>query len=342
MDDEEVKDFESILNVFGSLGNEDDFLSLAEIELKKYTNFISIDKNRNLFAEILPRSTVKHLMIDAHFDQVCLIVTHICKGGFIKFLACGGIDCRVLPGKIVKFLSKANILGIICVMPPHVEEETSECASIEDLVIDTGLDEKAVQEKIPIGSRVVFFESAQKTINNNIISKSIDNRAGVMALILCAKLLSRRTLENLKVTFALSNGEEINALGAKTSSFYLNPDLSIAIDVSFASQPGIKKSNVGELYNGPMIGISPCLSRSISVNLIKLAKENKIPYQLEIMNGKTGTNADHITVTKTGIKVGLLSIPIRYMHTGSELGNTDDIMHCAKLLHKFIECNDKQ
>ena len=109
------------------------------------------------------------------------------------------------------------------------------------------------------------------------------------------------------------------------------------VDVSFASQPDVTKEKSGILGDGPMIGISPSLSRNISNKLINLAKNSETPYQLEIMGGTTGTNADKVSISREGIPSGLLSIPLRYMHTPYELVELSDIENTAKLLSLYIK-----
>ena len=329
--------FFNLLNNFGVLGSEEDVLNVAKKELEKYTNKVYRDKSNNLIAEFFNPKATKHVVLDAHLDQVSLIVTHICKGGFIKFSSCGGIDSRILPGKLLKILGTKEIFGIVSNVPPHLSAEKDDYLKKEDLVIDTGLSEEKVKELVPIGSLIVFSEKAQKLLNNRIVSKAIDNRAGVMTLLHCAKMFSEKDFKDLKVSILLSTGEEINALGAKTGSFILEPDIAIVVDTSFAKQPKVDEINKGELGQGPMIGISPCLCKEIYNELISLARKEKIPYQFEVMPQKTGTNADHILSSKGGIKTGLLSVPIRYMHTMSEVLDLKDIEHTSNLLVHFIE-----
>ena len=148
-------------------------------------------------------------------------------------------------------------------------------------------------------------------------------------------MLKEKNLES-RVTFLFSSQEEIRALGAKTAAFSLNPTEAISVDVSFAKQPNLPEEKCGKLSYGPMIGIAPTLSKEISNKLIDLAKQNHIQYQLEVMNSSTGTTSDIITTSKSGIPGGLLSVPLRYMHTPVEIINTADIETTAKLLTLYI------
>ena len=334
----QVRDlFVRLLDNFGALGSESDVLSVAEGELKKYANRVYRDRNNNLVAEFFNSDAEDHIVLDAHLDQVSLIVTRICKGGFVKFSSCGGIDSRILPGKLLRILGNREVLGIVSNIPPHLSKGESDYLKKEDLVIDTGFSEEELKRFVPLGSLVVFAENAQELLNSRMVSKAIDNRAGVMALLRCAKMFSEKEFKNVRLSILLSTGEEINALGAKTAAFSLEPNFAIAVDVSFAKQPKIDETNKGELGGGPMIGVSPCLCKDMYKKLTEIAKEEKIPYQFEVMAQKTGTNADHILSSKCGVKTGLVSIPIRYMHTMSEVVDVEDIEYTARLIVSFME-----
>ena len=182
---------------------------------------------------------------------------------------------------------------------------------------------------------VSFNTKPQKLLGDKITAPGLDNRAGVAVLIRCAQMLKEKNLES-RVTFLFSSQEEIRALGAKTAAFSLNPTEAISVDVSFAKQPNLPEEKCGKLSYGPMIGIAPTLSKEISNKLIDLAKQNHIQYQLEVMNSSTGTTSDIITTSKSGIPGGLLSVPLRYMHTPVEIINTADIETTAKLLTLYI------
>jgi len=120
------------------------------------------------------------------------------------------------------------------------------------------------------------------------------------------------------------------------SVYNINPDIAIAVDVSFALSHNDDPIKCGKINAGPMIGISPTLSKEISDSLIDTAKSNNIPWQTEIMNGTTGTNADRFSVSRGGVKSCTLSIPLRYMHTPSEIISVTDVQNTGKLLAEWI------
>ena len=325
-----------LCNTFSGSGCEDNIATLIKEEMLKYSDRVIIDKNRNVICNIGNESSKRHILIDAHIDQISMVVTGIDKSGFINIAACGGIDCRVLPGSTVYIHGKEVITGIVCTIPPHLSADKAKTfAKTEDLIVDTGLSGQETNKIISVGDYVTFSSKPQKLIGNKITSLALDNRAGITALIKCAKILRDEKLDCL-VTFLFSTQEETHMLGAKTASFSINPTEAITVDVSFATQPKVRETKCGIMSHGPMIGIAPYLSRKMSTELINLAKNNNIPYQIEVMSPTTGTTADVITESKGGIQGCTLSIPLRYMHTAVEVVDLEDINQTAKLLLLYI------
>ncbi|MDQ5983213.1 MAG: putative aminopeptidase YsdC [Eubacteriales bacterium SKADARSKE-1] len=313
----------------------DDILSVVSQELSKYAK-VTIDKNKNVIGTMGNLNSKQHIMFDAHLDKIGIIVTNICENGFLKVANVGGVDCRVLPGSTVKIYGKKVIFGIVCSTPPHLaKNKDDKFLKVDELLIDPGLSKDEAKKLIEPGIYISFGAEPNLLLNNRIAAPGLDNRAGVCALLHCSKILSKEEL-NCKVSFVLSSGEEINALGAKTGTFAIEPNRAIVVDTSFGTQPELANENKGVLGDGPMIGISPSISNEISNTLIDLAKSEKIPYQFEVMGGKTGTNADSVAISKSGVKTGLVSIPLRYMHTPCEVVDIDDIKNTAKLLASAV------
>lgn len=326
---------------FAALGREKDIINVILSHFPKCYKKAT-DQNGNLILSIEPKNYENHILIDAHLDQIGLIVTKVFDDGFLKVAPCGGVDARILPGSLVKVYSESGKIFdvIITSTPPHLSKDnkSDEFSKVSDLFVDTGLNLKKENfNLIKPGDFVGFESKMQELLNENVTAPGLDNNAGVAALICCAQLLSEN-IENLKskVSFLFSTGEEITGVGAKTAAFSISPDEAISVDTSFSDQKNVPEDKCGKLSCGPMIGISPVLSKSISNTLIEIAKKEKIPYQFEVMSGKTSTNADDIAISKTGVKTALLSIPLRYMHTPVEVINLDDVKNTAKLLSSYI------
>lgn len=308
--------------------------------ISQYTDEATTDKFGNITAR-MGNKNGKTILLDAHLDQIGFIITYINENGFLKLSKIGGIDTRTLLGASVKVHTlTGTINAVISCIPPHLLSDGAEEKSItmKDVWADTGLPADEVKNKISVGDYVTFAYMPQELINNNVTSPALDNRASVAALIRCAELLSSHKIENLNVVFLFSLAEELGGRGAATGAFAIAPDEAIAVDVSFAKQPSVPEYNVGLLGKGPMIGISPSLSRSVYNKLFNIAKKHNIPYQTEVMGGNTGTNADDIAGSRAGVPTGLISIPQRNMHTQVEIINLDDIENTARLLSEYILC----
>ncbi len=326
-----------LCGTFSGPGAESGIANVIRAEMQNYSDEARIDKNGNVICTLgkTPESA-RHILIDAHMDQVSMLVTAVDDSGFINISPCGGVDSRTLPGSTVIIHGKEIVTGIVWTTPPHLaSKETSDFAKTEDLLVDTGLSAKKVHEVVSVGDYISFSTKPQKLLGNRITAPALDNRAGVAVLICCARLLKGKEIP-ARVTFLFSTQEEINSVGAKTAAFPLDYDETISVDVSFAKQPGVPEEKCGNLSGGPMIGIAPTLSREISCKFVDLAEANKIPYQLEVMSSATSTTSDVITASKSGVAGGLLSVPLRNMHTPVEVVDIADIENAARLLAQYI------
>lgn len=272
----------------------------------------------------------KTILLEAHLDEVGFVITHI-DGGFLTVNSVGSIDAKFLPGQRVTFFGKDKVPGVFCSTPPHLKNGEKESFEIENLKIDTGLKDASLF--LSVGDFGVFDTSSSLLINDLITAKSLDNRAGVAAVLYAFKNI-KKSCYNIKLL--LSSGEEVGLRGAITGAYKNNCDSAICVDVSFADTYGVKKYKTKPLSSGAMVGISPILNRDMSNKLLSLSKNATT----EIMGGKTGTNADVISCSKEGVKTALISIPLKNMHTPVEIVDVCDIKATADLIIKYLECEN--
>lgn len=317
----------------GTSGDEKDAASIALEAISQYAD-AEIDNMGNVIARF--NGAGKHFLLDAHIDRIGMVVTSITDDGFVKAGACGGVDLRTFDSAEVIISGKERIFGVISAIPPHLSKSDENKANdLSDIVIDIGMDKETAQKYISPSDRIIFKSKFKKLLSSKVCCTALDNRAGVVCLILAVSMLKERgVLPNLTVVFSVC--EETCGTGAKTSSFNADADVAIAVDVSFATAPDVDKTEAGELSMGPMIGFSSTLDYAMSKKLVSVAEKSDIPYQKEIMGSRTGTNADSIAVSGDGVKMGLVSIPLRNMHTQSEIVDIEDIKNSAKLICEYI------
>lgn len=320
-------------------GRENTATELIEKFLFRYTKDIKKDALGNIIA-VIPskKQSAKKVMLDAHYDEISLMVTNIDEDGFVKFTSPFGLDIRTLLAKEVIIHGVQEIFGVVSSKPPHLlsDEEMQKAVTAEELAIDIGFSNEKANKLIRIGDSITFKARTTELKNNIICGKSLDNRAGVAVILGCLELLKNMNL-NIELVVLFSVQEEAGTRGAKVGAYTVNPDTAIVVDVTHAFTPDASKDETGEMGKGAMIGISPILSRTISTELIALAKENKIPYQIEVMSDNTGTNAASIQIARSGIPTGLISIPLKYMHTPVETVMLSDIESISRLLAEFIK-----
>ncbi len=273
------------------------------------------------------------IMLDSHIDQIAMVVTDIDDDGFLTVSNAGGIDIRSLPSRQVTVHGKEKIPAVFCSTPPHLAKGEVEYTDISKIKLDTLKGSKA-KEIISVGDYVTFSGKPFQ-MGNLLCGRSFDDRSAVACILEVAKRLSSQKLP-CNVAFVLSDGEELGFRGIRTATFKINPTEAIAVDVTFGDGPDVKDTECGKLGKGGMIGFSPSLSKDVSQKLVKIAKDNNIPYQLEVMSETTGTNADMIAISREGVKTSTLSIPLRNMHTEVETLNINDLNSVCDLLEKYI------
>ena len=318
----------------GTPGAEDEISNIIE---KYVSSFAEVKRDRfgNVTA-YLPAGK-KTVLLDAHMDRIGMIVTGIEDGGFLRVAKCGGMDARVLAAQDVTVWGREPVYGVVTSTPPHLStpEDAKKAKDFDSILIDTGMSKQEAERLISQGDRITVRCPHGELENGRIFGAALDDRAGCAAIIRAAELVAE-TKERPSVQLLFSAQEETGGDGAVTGSFNIDADECIAVDVSFADAPDMPSEKCGKLNKGPMIGIAPVLDYRISQRLKAIAEEKEIPYQLELMGDSTGTNADHIAISKGGVRTGLVSIPQRNMHTGVEIIALDDVENSARLIAEYI------
>lgn len=308
--------------------------------IDRFADDTAVDGFGNVFGiKRCGKKDAKCILLDAHIDEIGLIVTGEEKG-FLRFKTLGGVDPRILPARCVTVLSDPPRSGIITTVPPHLlsEEEMKKSFEFDELFIDIGAEENA---GIPVGTPVVFDAEPCRLQSGFITARALDDRAGLAAILKAVELLRGKKLP-FDIVILASTQEEVGCRGAKIGAYTVDPEVAIVVDVTHAHTAGADKSETFEAGSGAIIGVGPNMTKRISSKLIEMAKDKKIPYKIEVCRGHSGTNAWPIQILREGIATGLISIPLKYMHTPVETVKKNDIEATAKLISEYIQAMAKQ
>ncbi|MDR1052470.1 MAG: hypothetical protein LBL03_01065 [Endomicrobium sp.] len=331
----------------GISGYEENISKLIISNLSKICDENKIDKFGNVVCSI--GKGKKKIMICAHMDEVGMIVKHINNKGYIFFSKIGGINDSILPGKIVNIINKKGkrIVGIIGTKPPHLmsDEEFKKPINYKNMFIDIGVySKKNVLKTLDIGDQIIFEPKIGKLNNNVYYGKSVDNRIGCYALIKILEKLKKEEDIGAKIYACATAQEEVGLKGAKVSSFNINPDFALILDTTIAGDtPGIEEKDSSlKIGKGVAItiieasGRGTIIPRKIRNFIIETAQINKIPHQIDIINGGV-TDGAVVYMNRSGILTGILSIPTKYIHAPISVFNIKDINATIKLAVKIIK-----
>lgn len=280
------------------------------------------------------KENAKRVVLDAHLDEVGLVITGA-KDGFLFFRPVGGIDPRILPDQEVTILSQPPRLGVVAVLPPHVQKagEADNSLAIDQLCLDAGLTQK--EGETLIGTFAVPRSRMRALRNGRVSAKALDDRAGFVTLLRTAELLRDVSLD-VDLYFLGSSREETNGGGALVGAFALEPHCFVAVDVTHARTPDAPKEGTFPAGEGTVIGLGPNIARWMSRRLMDKAEAKELPYSLEVMTGHSGTNAWRVQTAREGIATAVLSLPLRYMHSPVETLDLADLETTAVLLADFV------
>lgn len=309
--------------------------------MKPFADTIQTDVHGNVIVGLNPTGSPR-VMLAGHCDQIALMVNYIDDNGFIFFKPIGGIDASVLPGTRVVILTEHGpIDGVIGRKPVHLmkTEERGAKTEMRQMWVDIGSKGKKETERVVrVGDPITFRLEMVHLGGDLVTSPAFDNKCGTFVVMEALRLCSVKKLKC--ALFAVSTvQEEIGLRGAKTSSYGLDPQVGIAVDVTHATDyPDIDKRTAGDIKmnEGPVIATGPNINRKLEELFTKTAKAKRIPTQREAEPSGTGTDANAIQLTRSGVATALISIPNRYMHTQVEVVSLSDLTSTARLIAETV------
>lgn len=280
------------------------------------------------------------ILLAAHQDELGLMVSRIVEHhgyGFLRVTELGGVDRRHLLGQTAVVHGARQLIGVLGGLPDHQlpEKERGQAYSWDNLVLDVGLPIETVRGLVSVGDFVTFRQPLRRLLNDRAAGKALDNRASVTAVTICLEQLQQRR-HTWDVIAVATAQEEETFLGAYTSAYARRPDAAVAIDVTHAKGPGTNDSELAELGGGPVLGIGANVHPSLFRALQDAAKALEMTVGVESHAYGSGTDAYAIQVAREGIPTGLVSIPLRYMHTMVETADMADIERVGRLLAEMI------
>ncbi len=321
----------SLTETFGPSGYEDAVRKFVLKEVKPFADEVRVDALGSVIARKKPSKVskdAKKIMLAAHMDEIGIIVSHVDKNGFVRFTNIGGVFGRYALGTRVHFLN-----GVQGVVGYDRLEQVDSILPINKMYIDVGATSR---ENCPVKvGDVGAFERSFMEMGDRLVAKSLDDRAGVAVLI--------ETLRALKSTpndvyFVFTTQEEVGSRGAGTAAYGVAPDIGIAIDVTPTGDTPASLKMAMELGKGPCIkfrDVGMISDPGVVDWMIKTAEKARIPYQREVLLIGS-TDAREIQITREGVMAGALSIPVRYVHSSSEMVDYTDLQNSVKLLTAML------
>ncbi len=337
------KFLKSLLETPSPTGCEQRIAALVRQRLDGVADRVETDVMGSVHASLAGSGVAPSLMLAAHMDEIGLMVVNVSDDGFLSVAAIGGVDAAILPGLRVDVHASgaaAPLRGVVGRKPIHLISagERDKVTPLSDLVIDLGLPAKKVKRLVAVGDPITFGVGFERFGKHMGVSRAFDDKCGVWVITRVLEELAAAGGAPGTVTAACTTQEEIGTRGAITSAFGVAPDVAVAFDVTHATDyPGISHAKFGDIKcgDGPVIGRGPNVNPYVYERLVAAAKAAGIPYQVEALPGHSGTDAWPIQVSRAGIPTGLVSVPLRYMHTPTEVICLDDLDACEKLFVQF-------
>jgi len=303
---------------------------------------VSTDVMGSVHAVLEGKKDGPSVMIAGHIDEIGFMVTYITDDGYCAFAPIGGHDPQVLPGARVDVHTQGGVLrGVLGRLPIHLleDEDRKKVVKMDRMFIDLGMDGKAVKKQVRIGDPVTYGVGLETFGDGMAVSRAFDDKMGAW--------IAAEVLRSVKKAGGAAGGliaaatvqEEIGLRGGTTSAYSQDPAVGIAVEVTHATDYlDVDKRKFGEV----ICGGGPAISRGANINpkvfelLCKAAEAEKIPYQVEGAPRGTGTDANAIQLSRGGKAAALVCVPLRYMHTPTEVLSMADLENTVKLLTAFV------
>jgi putative aminopeptidase FrvX len=333
----------TLTDAFGVAGFEDEVREAVRRLVEPFADEVRTDVLGNLLVTRRGRSDVT-IMLDAHMDEIGLLVSHMDEKGFLRFAPLGGWDTRILPAQTVTIRTRdgRKVRGVIGSLPPHVlkPEERDKPIPPDSLVIDVGAASAAQARALglQVGDPAVLGHPLEVLREGWVVGRSFDDRAGCAVLVKVLEALAERT-PDATVVCAFAVSEETGLRGARTAAYQVNPQVALAVEATAAADlPGVapqrQPTAVGAGAAITVADQSIVVSQRMVQALEDLARRHEVRYQIKLpLFG--GTDAGAIHTTRAGVLAGVVSVPVRYIHSPVGLMALEDFEQVVRLVTAF-------
>lgn len=277
-------------------------------------------------------------LIDTHFDEIGMMVSEVCEGGFLRVVAVGGLSLPVLQAADVIIYGNPTVRGVITSTPPHLRSGDEECLpALQELLIDTGYPKEELEQIAPIGTPVGFSPVYREMLHGCLVGKSFDNKAcGAIAAYAVASMPRETMAADAAVVFS-SYEETANVGGAGPATFGLCPDYAMVIDVNLATVPDVPKGETVPFGKGISLSASAATDRMLTRRTMELCRERGLGCHMVAAPSSTGTNAPTVQLVRDGIPVVDVGLPLKSMHTYNEVISLRDAETLYRLIRAWLE-----
>lgn len=332
-----IKTLRDLCGIMTVSGCEKNALSYIREAFGGIFDEIRCDASGNVI--LLKKSTVDgapKIMLDAHLDEIGMMVSGITEAGLLRVVPIGGLDRNILPAAEVTVYGKKELFGVITPTPAHlIDPKEKKTPEWSELLVDIGYPKEEAEALAPIGTLIKYRYEGDELLNSRFTGRGLDDKACAAALICAVEKVPREEL-SYDVYVTLSAGEETGRGGAACAAYSIRPDYAIVTDVNFALTPGVKPEEGGRLGAGPMISLSGVTDRGLTKKIIGIAREAEISVTTVVEATSTGTNASCVYFACEGIPTAVVSLPLAGMHSYNELLQLDDAKAFSDLIARVI------
>ncbi len=341
MNDDQFDFLQHLVQTTGPSGYEAEAQSVWRERIQTAAERVETDALGNCIALLNPTGRPR-VLIDAHIDEIGFLIKYIDDSGFLYFNSIGGFDPSTLAGNRVQIMGKNGpVNGVIGRKPVHIleAEERKKSPELKSMWIDIGVANRAEAESlVAVGDAGGRAHGLSRMRGNIITANSLDDRVGCYVMAETFRSLSEGSTSSA-VYASSSVQEEIGLRGARVSSYTADAEIGIALEVTWTSDhPHAPKTELGD----SKIGAGPVIFRGANTNprvverLVQAAQSEGAPYQIDVYAGGSPTDGNIMQMSRSGMAVGIMSIPTRYLHTASELCLLDDIDAAVTILTRFV------